>query len=179
MCIGRNEVHNKSQENGGVCGRQHKGITIAEGREGCTRWARGLGRHKHNQGTALAMVMREIRGRSGSGMGRVLGGEYWRGGVRGEGRGGEGEVTRYLLHVRRDMCCYWTSRTRGEGRGNFAKTETDVSELASERWGLRQCVQTHARPHLFVTYLPIQTNQPTNRAGPTGKTKSTCAQAFL
>jgi hypothetical protein len=50
----------------------------------------GLGKHKHNQWIALAIVMsREIEGRSESGMGRVL----WRGvldregGVRREGRG--------------------------------------------------------------------------------------------
>lgn len=72
----------------------------------------GLGRHKHDQGIALALIIDEGdwgQERIGNG-GGYLGGEYWR---RGEVQGeGEGEVTRDLLHVRRDICCYWTSRTR-------------------------------------------------------------------
>lgn len=84
------------------------------------------------------MAMKKIDGRSGSGMGRVLRRRVLdrEGRVR-EGGEGRGDVTRDLLHVRRDMCCYWTSRTRRivVGERRLAKTETDVSELGSECWG--------------------------------------------
>ena len=141
MCIGRMRFHNKSkgQRRGMRQATQENNNNGGDG-DGST-WrmysmmGEGLGEAQtQSVDRSRDGMSREIEGRSESGMGRVLWSRVLdrEGGVR---RGGG--VTRYLLHVRRDMCCYWTSRTRRVvvGERRRAKTETDVAELVGECWG--------------------------------------------